>query len=138
MSGPLTDAVVAAVQKILEVSAFELADVVEVGPPPAAAITARLAFHGPHHGAMHLWIEPGEARAFACATLGIEDPDADAVDDAVRELANMICGHVLSETYSDECIALDRAELAAPPLAAYGVQFAGEHGGIGVTVEVAS
>lgn len=106
------------------------------GAQPAGAITARLAFHGPHRGTMHLWIEPGEARAFACATLGIEDPEPDAVDDAVRELANMICGHALSETFSDECIALDRAELTDHPLAAYGVQLTGEHGGLGVLVEV--
>jgi hypothetical protein len=74
MSGALADAVVTAVQKILEVSAFELADVVEAGRPPPGAITARLAFHGPHRGEMHLWIEPEEARAFASATSASTPP----------------------------------------------------------------
>jgi hypothetical protein len=75
MSGALSDAVVTAVQKILEVSAFELADVVEAGPPPPGAITARLAFHGPHRGDdAGVDRARAEARAFASAASASTSP----------------------------------------------------------------
>lgn len=137
--GPAVDAaLVEAVTEILEVTAFELADVIEAGAPPPDAIGATIAFHGPPSGVMRMWIEPGEARAFAASALGLDDPTAGAIEDAVRELANMIAGHVLGRLWTEVCVGLDGAQLAAVDDRPYPVQLAGEHGRIAIAMEVGS
>jgi hypothetical protein len=51
----------------------------------------------------------------------------------------MIAGHVLERDLPRRVHRARRAELSAPtPLEVYGVQLAGEHGGLAVTVEVVS
>ena len=137
MTPAVAEALAAAVVEILEVSAFELADLVDPTAPPADALGATLVFHGPPSGTMRMWIDPAEARAFTAAALGLDEPTADAVADAVRELANMIAGHVLGRVWTDVCVGLDGAVLGAPDGGAYPVQLAGEHGRIAVALDVA-
>ncbi len=132
----LDDAVEAAVVDILEVSAFEIAERGELGPAPASALTARLAFHGPHAGWLRMWIDPAEARALASALLGADELEPAMIADAVAELANMIAGHVLSRVFVDACIGLDRAEVGVELTAPCGLVIVGEHGRIGVSLEV--
>lgn len=132
----LDAAVEAAVAEILEVNAFELAERGEAAPPPAGALTARLQFHGPPSGALHMWIEEGEARALTEALLGAVELDPALIADAVAELANMIAGHVLSRVYGDACVGLDHAEVGIDMAAACGLMMVGEHGRIGVHLEV--
>ncbi|MBK7195967.1 MAG: chemotaxis protein CheX [Myxococcales bacterium] len=137
MTPAIAEALVAAVTEVLEVAAFELADLAEPTAPPPDAVATSLKFHGPPSGAVRMWIDPAEARAFAVATLGCDDPEPAVVDDAVRELTNMIAGHVLGRAWPDVCIALDGAELgAAGSVDAYAVHFTGEHGRIAVGMEV--
>jgi hypothetical protein len=93
----------------------------------------------PAVGTVRVWIDAAEARAFAVATLGCDDPEPAVVADAVRELTNMIAGHVLGRVWPDVCIALDGAALgAASPADAYAVHVTGDHGRIAVGMEVAS
>lgn len=138
MTPAIVEALVAAVTEVLEVAAFELADPAEPVAPPPDAVATSLAFHGPPSGAVRMWLDPAEARAFAVATLGCDDPEPAVIDDAVRELTNMIAGHVLTRAWPEVCIALDGAEFgAAGPAEVYGVYLTGEHGRIAVGMEVA-
>ncbi len=134
----LDAAVELAVTEILEVSAFEIAerDEADRAAPASDALTARLGFHGGRSGTLRLWIEPAEARALASALLGDGGLDDAMVADTVAELANMVAGHVLSRVFIDTCIALDHATVDAEPAAPTALCFIGEHGRIGVTLEV--
>lgn len=132
----LAEALELAVSEILEVSAFELCERVEAAPLADDAFTARLAFQGPPSGSLALWIERAEARALAVALLGADDPDDGLIGDTVAELANMIAGHVLSRVFGDHRIALDRAHLAVALTVPYQLVVAGEHGRIGIALEV--
>lgn len=137
MTPAVAEAVAAAVAEILEVSAFELADVVDAIPAPGDAVAASIAFHGPPSGTMRMWIDAAEARAFTIAALGCDAPAPAVVDDAVRELANMIAGHVLGRMWTDTCIGLDGAQLGTVDrAAAYPVQLTGDHGRIAIWMEI--
>ena len=139
MTPALADALVAAVTEILEVAAFELGDAAAPVAPPDDAVATTIAFHGPPSGTVRVWIDAAEARAFAVATLGCDDPEPAVIADAVRELTNMIAGHVLGRVWPDVCIALDGAALgAASPADTYAVHVSGDHGRIAVGMEVAS
>lgn len=132
----LDAAVEAAVVDILEVNAFELGERGETEPVPDEVMTAQLSFHGPPSGRLHMWIEPAEARALAAALLGTDELDPAMIKDTVAELANMIAGHVLSRVFVDDCIGLDHAEVGVTLQAPCGLQIVGEHGRIGIGMEV--
>jgi len=134
----LDAAIEAAVVDILEVNAFELGERADVEDVPGDALTARLRFHGPPSGHLVLWIDPAEARALAAALLGTDEVDAATVRDTVAELANMIAGHVLSRVFLDTCIGLDHAEVGVAITEACHLQVMGEHGRIGVGLELAA
>ena len=134
----LDAAIEAAVVDILEVNAFELGERAAVEDVPGDALTARLRFHGPPSGHLVLWIDPAEARALAAALLGTDEVDAATVRDTVAELANMIAGHVLSRVFLDTCIGLDHAEVGVAITEACHLQVMGEHGRIGVGLELAA
>jgi len=77
------------------------------------SIAVRMAFDGERRGILTLRISKTAARTLAADFLGVEadeGPDEAQVDEVVRELANMICGDVLS--------ALEKSplRLAAPEL----------------------
>lgn len=133
----LDAAVEAAVTEILEVSAFDLAERVDAGEVPAAAITAALAFHGPPSGVLRMWIEPAQARAVTAALLGDGDHDPSLIADTVAELANMIAGHVLSRMFADVCVAIERAAVGGAAAGPYPLQLAGGAGRIGLALELA-
>ncbi len=137
MTDAMREALHAAVSEILEVNAFELAEPGDAAAAPDLAIGASLTFRGPVAGTLRLWIEPSEARAYAAASLGLDDVEPAVIADAVAELANMIAGHVLSRTWSEVCIALDHAVIGAPdPGVTTPVVVMGEHGRIGVDLVV--
>jgi CheY-specific phosphatase CheX len=75
----------------------------EAGPPTDPngdpSIAVRMAFDGERRGVLALRISTIAARTLAADFLGVEaadGPDETRVRDVVRELANMICGDVLS------------------------------------------
>ena len=56
MTPAIAEALVAAVTEVLEVAAFELADLAEPPAPPPDAVATSLKFHGPPSGAVRMWI----------------------------------------------------------------------------------
>ena len=58
--------------------------------------TARVAFHGPRHGTVELWIAGGILPTLTAGMLGqAQPPDRLVQQDALGEVANTICGQVL-------------------------------------------
>ncbi len=78
------------------------------------ALDARLSFQGGRAGAFRLAIAPAAARTVAGNFLGADD-DAEisetAVTDAICELANMVCGSVLSRFNGELAFDLSHPEL---------------------------
>lgn len=103
MSEPLIETALAeSVQEVLEKMFF--ADLVNSPPGEtlAAGITAQLIFDGDPPGSFRLILDPAAARSAAADFLG-EDPSElseDQLNEVVCELANMICGSVLSRIES--------------------------------------
>lgn len=72
-------------------------------PPEEPAVGVRVSFHGSPSGALGLSLTSGAARAMAGNFLGAEDEEALSeaqIGEVLRELANMICGAVLSQIES--------------------------------------
>ncbi len=85
------------------------------GMPDEASIGARVAFRGAPSGWLHISMTEASARLLAAGFLG-EDEDAltrEQTGLVVCELANMLCGSVVSQLESQE-----HFDLAAPELAA--------------------
>jgi hypothetical protein len=105
------DALDHAVGEVLETMFFaEVAG--PAAPPDTPAVGAAIQFRGEPSGYFCLHLTPAAARRLATDFLGADDPagitDAD-VSAVVRELANMICGAVLS------CVCRDGVfDLGAP------------------------
>lgn len=78
-------------------------------------IVAHLTFEGDPSGALTLSVTAGAARSVAADFLGAEEPDLSEqqIGDVVCELANMICGSVLSRVESTTTF-----RLAAPRIVA--------------------
>jgi CheY-specific phosphatase CheX len=73
-------------------------------PPDASAVGAAMTFRGEPSGYFSLCLTPQAAKRLTVDFMGAEDPDAVTQEDisaVVRELANMICGAVLSCVYKD-------------------------------------
>jgi CheY-specific phosphatase CheX len=88
----------------------------EFGPALAEGLQARLHFTGQRAGEFRIAIAPGSARRIAANFLGSEDeagmPECQ-VRDVTCELANMICGSVLSRLAADVAFELSHPELSA-------------------------
>lgn len=74
----------------------------EAGDFPAGKIAVELAFEGEPSGSMCLWLTADAAHEIAADFLGIDRTEisSDQISEVVCELANMICGSVLSRVES--------------------------------------
>ena len=79
-------------------------------------LAARVAFAGKPSGRLTVRIEPGAARAIAAGFLGEEEGEVTArqTGDVLCELANMICGFVLSRVESEDEFRLGEPRLEEP------------------------
>lgn len=97
----LSEAVAEALEKM-----FFVPEVGELDPdaPAGAAMTVQVAFRGDPPGRMTLELTDSSARTIAADFLGEDEADLadDRVQEVVCELANMICGAVLSRLDSSE------------------------------------
>lgn len=82
-----------------------------------AVLCAGVAFSGPLQGRLALEACPGLVRSLAGNMLGLEDhqnPSQQQQGDALKELANVVCGNLLPELAGDrEVFHLDAPELTA-------------------------
>jgi CheY-specific phosphatase CheX len=100
------EALSAAVRDVLETMSFAEVAGETAGDTGSevARIEARLLFHGQRPGKFRVAISPTVARGIAVDFLGLEDGDAieeSQVGEVVCEVANMICGSVLSRLEAD-------------------------------------
>jgi CheY-specific phosphatase CheX len=70
----------------------ELAAPQEAPPPDAGAVVR---FTGPVSGCLTIAVHAGLGRAIAAQMLGGDDPGAEQQQDALGEIANVICGNML-------------------------------------------
>ncbi len=92
-----------------------LGDPCEFAPQPE--VIAHLKFEGDPSGSLTLRVTAGAARSVAADFLGAEEQDLskEQIGDVVCELANMICGSVLSRVESSTTF-----RLASPEIVAFG------------------
>jgi hypothetical protein len=93
-------------QRALETMFFAAPDNVSIDPgrPAGPLIAASLAFQGSPPGRFGLLVSDLFARTLAADFIGCDDPAGlrpDQVTGVIGELANMICGTVLSDLESD-------------------------------------
>ena len=74
---------------------------------------ARVTFTGVPAGELRLMLSPGLALIFAASFLGIDEQEVtpETADQVNCELANMICGAILSRLHPDSLVALSAPEL---------------------------
>lgn len=86
------------------------------GESPAEEIAAGLTFEGERSGAFLLRLTTVAARQIAADFLGIDEPEVSdtQTSDVVRELANMICGSVLSRLESAATFRLAEPRIVPP------------------------
>jgi len=115
----------AAVEDVLETMCFACVIGSSDQPPTepglgASPVIAELRFIGSPSGGFRLGVEAQVARLFAAAFLGREESELSEVQtgEVVCELANMICGSVLSRLERDITFHITHPELASPEAAA--------------------
>jgi CheY-specific phosphatase CheX len=83
---------------------------------PARWISARLSFHGKPPGRFGVRIPQETARKIAASFLGLEEDaiTGTQVGEVVCELANMLCGSVLSRLEKETRFELSQPEIEAP------------------------
>lgn len=89
----------------------------EPGEPPLEWISAGLEFRGEPGGRFRVGVSRPAARALAASFLGLEESEVSGgqVGEVICELANMICGSVVSRLESGAPIALLHPELVEGP-----------------------
>ena len=87
-----------------------------VSDASAGEIAAALTFQGDPSGSFLLRLTPVAARQIAADFLGIDEPEVSdtQTSDVVRELANMICGSVLSRLESAATFRLAEPRIVPP------------------------
>jgi CheY-specific phosphatase CheX len=103
---PVRQLLPASAQRTLETMFFAMPETVSMDPrrPAGERIAASLAFQGSPAGRFGLVVSDPVARTLAANFIGCdesEDLRPDQVAAVIGELANMICGAVLSELESD-------------------------------------
>jgi CheY-specific phosphatase CheX len=126
--------------EVLETMFFATAAAVECAHD-AAAISAIVHFEGEPSGALQVSVSPTLARSIAAGFLGLEPDEvtAEADGQVSCELANMICGAILSRLHPDSQVALDSPRLVASDAASQGKYhqcFESPDGMLGVTMRV--
>lgn len=103
-----------AAQQTLETMFFASMVGEREAPLEEPAVGVRVSFHGNPSGTLGLRLTGGAARAMAGNFLGAEDEQAVTeaqIGEVVRELANMICGAVLSQVESGSTFDIHSPEL---------------------------
>ena len=106
-----------AVREVLETMFFACVYDEIASGEEAGRIQARLPFAGGRQGEFRLGISPGAARTIAAGFLGVEDENeigAAQIGDVVCEVANIVCGSVLSRLGADLAFDLQPPRLAGP------------------------
>jgi CheY-specific phosphatase CheX len=117
-------ALASAVEEVLETMCFTTVLASSVHPPEedggAPAITAELRFHGSPSGGFRMGVPMKLARVVGAGFLGREQMEVSdsQAEEVVCELANMICGSVLSRLESKATFQITHPELALPEPAA--------------------
>jgi CheY-specific phosphatase CheX len=111
----------ASAQEVLETMFFAAAEAVGE-PPPIDGIAAGLEFHGEPGGSFRVGLTRPAARSLAAAFLGQEENEISEgeVGEVVCELANMICGSVLSRLEARTTFEILHPELLDPAAFAAG------------------
>jgi CheY-specific phosphatase CheX len=107
----------AAAQQVLETMFFTSIMGERRDPPDDPALEALVSFEGEPQGSFGLKLSASAARAIAANFLGVED-EAELTDSQIGEvaceLANMICGTMLSQVESGSTFNISHPRLAAP------------------------
>ncbi len=85
-------------------------------PPDGPVLSAMVSFHGAPSGRFALQLSADAARAIAANFLGSEDDSElteQQIGDVACELANMICGAVLSQIESNSTFDIGHPELSS-------------------------
>jgi CheY-specific phosphatase CheX len=115
---PLDQALARAIEEVLEKMFFITATAAPSGSGPADGVeyvSAWLSFEGDPKGSLLLRLEAGAARSLALDFLG-EDEDTvtdQRVGEVISELANMVCGAVLSRIESEVSFCLATPQIVA-------------------------
>ncbi len=106
----------AAARQVLETMFFTSIMGEREGPSEDPVVEARVSFEGDPSGSFGLKLSAGAARAIAANFLGAED-DGEVtgaqVGEVACELANMICGALLSQVESDSAFQISHPRLVA-------------------------
>jgi len=81
----------------------------------AAQLEARVAFSGAKSGSIHIEISEPSARDLAASFLGESEVSHSQVAQVVCELANMLCGSIVSKIEAQGCFDLGAPELLIHP-----------------------
>lgn len=84
---------------------------------PPGSPAASVEFHGFPSGRLTVRVAPDAAREITASFLGIEETEVteQQIGETVRELANMICGSLVSSVESETLIRLDAPAICAEP-----------------------
>ena len=117
LRGALKDSVDEVLEKMFFAETLgEIEDRNVAGDFPDDEIGVRLSFEGEPPGAMCLRLTSAAARQIAADFLGLEADEISPVQvsEVVRELANMVCGSVLSRVENAAVFRLGTPQMAAP------------------------
>lgn len=121
---PVAEALFAAAGDVLETMFFSpvVGEATPQASPSEPALTARLSFSGGRSGSFAVRVSAGAANTITANFLGEETdiPEPGQVRDVICELANMICGSVLSRLDREAHFDLQHPEVvetcsASPP-----------------------
>ncbi|HEY3938969.1 MAG TPA: chemotaxis protein CheX [Bryobacteraceae bacterium] len=86
-------------RQTLEILCFSEAETLPAASPHFGSVTANVNFSGDRSGSLQMAAEPSTAHALTAAFLGLDvssEPAAAQSGDALRELAGIVCGRLLS------------------------------------------
>lgn len=115
-AGSLSDVVERVVAEVLETMFFAEAVPTQCRHDwMGSAVTARVCFEGSHWGEMRLSTSLEAVESIACAFLGADPAEASdtARVEVLLELANILCGAILSHLWPESKLALGAPELLA-------------------------
>ena len=80
----------------------------------ATAVTVHVSFEGSHRGEFLLSVSPPTARTIAAGFLGVDPEDLTGTEAAevILELANILCGTLMSTLWPESALTLETPELA--------------------------
>jgi CheY-specific phosphatase CheX len=110
------DVVVRVAAQVLETMFFE-----EAVPTPcdhawlSTAVSVHVSFEGSHQGEFLLSVSPDTARTIASGFLGLDPEEMTGTQpgDVILELANILCGALMSTLWPESVLSLGTPELAS-------------------------